>query len=90
MYASEAIVVGTQARELAKAVLAPSGSRLVAPAAWINRMVTVGMLPPHVREQYAMSWTPRQESTLGRIVSALRISRRWLPDAIALWPDARR
>jgi uncharacterized protein (DUF2236 family) len=90
MYASEAIVVGTQARELAKAVLAPSSSRLVAPAAWINRMVTVGTLPPHVREQYAMSWTPRQESTLGRIVSALRISRRWLPDAIALWPDARR
>jgi uncharacterized protein (DUF2236 family) len=90
MYASEAIVVGTQAHELAKAVLAPSGSWLVAPAAWVNRMMTVGMLPPHVREQYAMSWTPRQERTLARLASALRVSRRWLPDAIALWPDARR
>jgi uncharacterized protein (DUF2236 family) len=90
MYASEAIVVGSQARELAKAVLAPSGSWLVAPAGWVNRMMTVGMLPPHVREQYAMSWTPRQERTLGHLVSTLRLSRRWLPDAIALWPDARR
>ena len=45
MYASNAITVGTQGRELARAVLSPSGGWLVAPATWINRMITIGLLP---------------------------------------------
>jgi uncharacterized protein (DUF2236 family) len=89
MYATEAIVVGRQGRELAEAVLSPSGGWLVAPATWVNRMITVGMLPPQVREQYAMTWTTRHERTLTRLVSTLRLTRRVLPDAIALWPAAR-
>lgn len=89
-YASGTIAVGAQGRELAKAVLSPTGAWMVAPAAWINRTITVGMLPPQVREQYGMSWTPRQERALARVVSALRLARRVLPDAIALWPAARR
>jgi len=48
------------------------------------------MLPPRVREQYAMPWTPRQERTLARVTATLRLTRRTLPDAIALWPAARR
>ncbi len=90
MYASGAIAVGTQGRELAQAVLSPSGAWLVAPATWINRMMTIGMLPPQVREQYAMPWTLRQERRLARLVSTLRLTRRLLPDAIALWPAARK
>lgn len=90
MYASGTIAVGTQGRELAEAVLSPSGAWMVAPAAWINRMITIGMLPPQLREQYGMSWTPRQERRLARVVSVLRLTRRVLPDAIALWPAARR
>jgi uncharacterized protein (DUF2236 family) len=90
VYGSEAIAVGGQARELAKAVLSPAGGWLVAPATWINRTITIGLLPPHVREQYAMPWTPRQERMLARLVSALRLTRRWLPEAVALWPAARR
>jgi uncharacterized protein (DUF2236 family) len=90
MYTSEAIVVGTQGRELAQAVLSPSGGWLVAPATWVNRMITVGMLPPQVREQYALTWTPRHERTLTRLASTLRLTRRVLPDAIGLWPAARR
>ena len=90
MYASGAIAVGTQGRELATAVLSPSGGWLVAPATWINRMVTIGMLPPRVREQYSMAWTPGRERTLTRLISMLRMTRRLLPDAIALWPAARK
>lgn len=90
MYASDAIAVGTQGRELAGAVLSPSGGWLVAPATWINRMVTVGLLPPQVREQYGMAWSPRQDRTVARLLSLLRNTRRLLPGAIALWPDARR
>ena len=90
MYASNAIAVGRQGRELAGAVLSPSGGWLVAPATWINRMVTVGLLPPQVREQYGMTWSPRQDRTVARLLSLLRHTRRLLPGAIALWPDARK
>jgi uncharacterized protein (DUF2236 family) len=90
MYASGSIAVGTQGRELATAVLSPSGGWLVAPATWINRMVTIGMLPPRVREQYSTPWTSGRERALARLISTLRMTRRLLPDAIALWPAARK
>jgi uncharacterized protein (DUF2236 family) len=90
MYSSNAIAVGTQGRELARAVLSPSGGWLVAPATWVNRTITVGLLPSQVREQYGMMWAPRQDRTVARLLSVLRATRRVLPDAIALWPDARR
>jgi uncharacterized protein (DUF2236 family) len=90
MYSSNAIVVGRQGRALAQAVLSPSGGWLVAPATWINRMTTIGLLPATVREQYEMTWTPRHDRTLARLVSLLRLTRRVLPDVVALWPDARK
>jgi uncharacterized protein (DUF2236 family) len=90
MYSSNAITVGTQGRELARAVLSPSGGWLVAPATWINRMITIGLLPSAVREQYALPWTARHERTVARLVATLRLTRQVLPDAMALWPDARR
>ena len=80
----------TRADELARAVLSPSGGWLVAPATWINRTITVGLLPSQVRERYGMTWTPRQDRIVARLLSVLRVTRRLLPDAIALWPDARR
>ena len=90
MYASNAIAVGTQGRELARAVLSPSGGWLVAPATWINRMITVGLLPAQLREQYSMTWSARHERAVTRLVALLRLTRRVMPDVIALWPDARK
>jgi uncharacterized protein (DUF2236 family) len=90
MYASNAIAVGTQGRELARAVLSPSGGWLVAPATWINRMITVGLLPAQLREQYSMTWSARHECAVKRLVAVLRLTRRVMPDVIALWPDARK
>ena len=90
MYASNTIAVGAQGRELAEAVLSPSGGWLVAPATWINRMITVSLLPSQVREKYGMRWTPRQDRIVARLVAFLRTTRRVLPDAIALWPESRR
>ena len=90
MYSSDAIVVGSQGRALAHAVLSPSGGWLVAPATWINRVTTIGLLPATVREQYGMTWTPRHDRTLARLMSLLRLTRRVLPDVVALWPGARK
>ena len=48
-----------------------------------------GRTPAQVREQYGMTWSPRQDRTVARLLLLLRNTRRLLPGAIALWPDAR-
>jgi uncharacterized protein (DUF2236 family) len=88
MYASGSIAVSAQARELASAVLAPPFAPLVAPAAWMNRLVTVGLLPRHIRTEYGFNWSGSQQRMLPRLTTALRALRRVTPSALALWPDA--
>jgi uncharacterized protein (DUF2236 family) len=89
MHASGVLVVSNQARELAGAVLAPPLARLVWPAAYLNRLVTIGALPPSIREQYGYGWTAADERRMGRALRVLRAVRRATPDVVALWPDAR-
>jgi len=88
--ASGAIAVGRDARRLCRSVLHPSVGWLLGPTAWINRTVTVGLLPADLREQYHLEWTARHQRAFNVIVPMLRTSRRALPDVIALWPEARR
>ena len=89
MYASNTLRVGPQARELASAVLAPPLTRLMPPLASLNRVVTAGLLPPAIREQYGLSWTESDARRFERSVGRLRKLRHALPDAVALWPEAR-
>ncbi len=88
-YASGTIVVGPQARQLAEAVLAPRLSQLAPPAAWLNRVVTLGLLPAHVRDDYGYEWTPGRQRTFDRIAPAVRALRHRTPERLALWPEAR-
>jgi uncharacterized protein (DUF2236 family) len=88
-YASGVITVGPQARELSRSIVAPAIGRLLPPAAWLNRLVTVGLLPPHVRHQYGFTWNERRQRTLERVIPAIGALRRTLPDRVALWPEAR-
>jgi uncharacterized protein (DUF2236 family) len=90
MYASGAIAVGTQARELASAVLAPSFARLIAPAAWANRLITIGLLPHEIREQYGFAWDPSRERQLSLVGRAVKGVRHATPGFVARWPEARR
>ena len=89
-YASGTIAVGADARTIARAVLAPPFAGLVAPAAYVNRLVTIGLLPHAMRRQYGFEWTEANERALGRWSGVLRGLRRSLPDALALWPEERR
>ena len=89
-YASGAISVGPQARELARAVLWPGLGRVVPPAGWLNRLVTIGLLPPHVREQYGFAWTPGHQRRLDAATPLIRGVHRYLPDRVRLWGAARR
>jgi len=89
MYASGSIAVGAQARQLASAVLAPPFAPFVAPAAWMNRLVTIGLLPGRIRTEYGFGWTAGQQRSLGRATTAVRVARRVTPAALARWPEAR-
>jgi uncharacterized protein (DUF2236 family) len=90
MIASDAIVVSRQARRLAHAVLAPPlRSGIPAPVAWMNRVVTLALLPPRVRDQFEFAnghAAGRPASTVLRMMAACR---RVTPDRLALWPEAR-
>jgi uncharacterized protein (DUF2236 family) len=89
MYASGQITVSRQARELGAALLTPPLAWTVAPATRVNRLFTVGLLPPFIREQYGFPWTAADERALERWTRLLRRTRPWLPRAIALWREAR-
>jgi uncharacterized protein (DUF2236 family) len=84
-----AIVVGPQARELADAVLAPSIAVLVWPATRVNRLISVGLLPAAIRDQYGFAWSARDERRLEWMLRLLRKMRRAMPERLALWPEAR-
>jgi uncharacterized protein (DUF2236 family) len=90
MYRSGTIAVGAQARELAALVVSPPFGRLVAPAAWTNRLITIGVLPDIVRRQFGFQWSERGLRQLRRVATLVRLARRLTPDAAALWPEARR
>ena len=88
-HASGSITVGPHARELAAAVVSPTLGRIVPPAGWLNRLLTIGLLPPAVRDQYGFEWNARRQRTLERTIPLVRAVRKRLPDAVALWADAR-
>lgn len=85
-YASGAIAVSAQARDLAHAVVSPPA---IAPLAASTRVLTIGLLPPHIRSAYGFDWSARDEQRLDRTCKRLRAIRRILPQPIALWPEAR-
>jgi uncharacterized protein (DUF2236 family) len=89
MYGSDVLTVGSQARELSRAVLAPRFSRMFPPVASWNRVVAVGLLPVTIRQQYGLAWSAKDQRRFDRIVSRLRRVRQTLPDIVALWPEAR-
>lgn len=86
---SGVIVVGPPARELAHALMRPRGRALVAPVAWVNDVLTVGLLPEGIRQQYRFSWSARQAGVLPVVVRGIRAMRRATPDWLAVWKDAR-
>ena len=88
-YTSGVIVVGPDARLLGQAVVRPRGTALAGPATWMNEVLTTGLLPAHIREQYGWRWNPHRERSFAAIVKTLKLARRWLPKRVAHWRDAR-
>ena len=83
------IAVGRTARELGREVVAPPFWRLLWPAGRINRLATIGLLPPGIREAYGLPWTGDDQRALDGWARRIRRWRRHAPDALALWPGSR-
>jgi uncharacterized protein (DUF2236 family) len=94
---SGVLAAGDDARAIAEAVLTPSLPRgwnwMLGPVARLQRRIAIPSLPAAVRSAYGWSTTDEaaelDRRARARSVAHLRRLRRVLPDAIALWPDAR-
>lgn len=89
MLASGEIVVGETARMLARELLAPTFPGIVRPVLWLNRLTTIGLLPPTIRAAYGFRWTARDERLLRSIGALSRGLLPRLPAALRRWPAAR-
>jgi uncharacterized protein (DUF2236 family) len=89
MLASGSLVVTDTARALARAVLYPPRWYAAWPAFRPVQLLTIGTLPPAVREAYGFVWRSRDERALRRWTTALRVTLRALPAVARHWPAAR-
>lgn len=89
MLAGGDIAVGRAARALARDIVQPPAPAPVRPAIAVGRFVTVGLLPPPVRDMYGFRWSPRRESALECLCAAIRGGVRLAPPALRFWPQAR-
>lgn len=90
MLAGGTIVVTDTSRALARAVLYPPNWRVAWPAFRAMQLLTIGSLPPLIREAYGFEWRGRDARALARWTALLRMARRLLPPLAREWPMARR
>lgn len=90
MLASGNLVVTDTSRALARALLYPPRWYLFWPAFRATHLLTIGSLPPSIREAYGFKWRPRDERALARWTTVIRTLVRLLPPIARQWPRARR
>jgi uncharacterized protein (DUF2236 family) len=90
MLAGGRLVVTDTSRALAHALLYPPQWYLAWPAFRAMQLLTIGSLPPSIRQAYGFEWRGRDERAFARWTTLLRTSRRLLPPLAREWPMARR
>jgi uncharacterized protein (DUF2236 family) len=90
VYDSGALAVSDASRELGHAVLSPRAAGLPVPLTGVQYLLTVGLLPAHVREAYGFTWNLVQQQRFERAIRVLRATRRVTPRFVAQWRVARR
>jgi len=90
MLAHEAIVVTDTSRKLARSVLYPGRWQVAWPAFRAIQLLTIGSLPPSIRDAYGFEWRARDMRAFARCTALLRTSLRLLPALAREWPMARR
>jgi uncharacterized protein (DUF2236 family) len=87
--ASDEIAIGSVARELAGTILAPKLRFVPRPVFAPLSLMTVGLLPPKVREGYGFRWSGAREAAFRTGARAIGRTARTLPSRIRLFPQAR-
>lgn len=84
-------------REVMRAVLWSRRLRWLAPALWVNRFVTTGLLPERIREQYGLPWSDRKDRLLWSLLRLYAFGYRLVPRRLrqagiplTLWSARRR
>ena len=90
MLAGDTLAVTDTSRALARAVLYPPRWYVAWPAFRAMQLLTVGSLPPSIREAYGFEWRARDVRAFRRWTALLRTSVRVLPLLARQWPLARR
>jgi uncharacterized protein (DUF2236 family) len=90
MLGSGTLVVSDRTRTLARTLLFPRKWRIAWPVFRVMQLVTIGTLPPSIRDAYGFAWRPRDERALARWTAIIRTLLRLLPAAVREWPAARR
>jgi uncharacterized protein (DUF2236 family) len=90
MLDSGGIAVSDRSRMLGRAILFPPGWRFLWPVFRPLQLITIGLLPGRIREEYGFAWTPHDARALARWTVALRLLHRVLPRVVREWPASRR
>ena len=85
MLGGPAIEVTPTAREVARQLLYPPLTDPTRPAAWLVRLVTLGLLPARIREEYGFAWSPGRDRALGLLAAALRRTLPLAPGFVRYW-----
>jgi uncharacterized protein (DUF2236 family) len=89
MLASDEIEVTPIARILARELLASELVRAAGPLVSLNRLATIGLLPPPIRAAYGFPWDRRHQTMLRLAAGGVRQLLPLLPKAMRYWPAAR-
>jgi uncharacterized protein (DUF2236 family) len=81
--------VGDTARMLMRHILYPPLHVAYWPAARMNRLATIGLLPPQLRAEYGFAWHPGDDRALRRWAWSIQHIHGVTTDRLRYWKDAR-
>ena len=81
--------VREDARRLAPAILRPPLPALLRPVGALQELITVGVLPPRLRDAYGLTWSPARERAMSASAAAARTVVPLLPAVLRRWPHVR-
>ena len=87
VYESGVLAITQEARDIMAAVLTPRIMGMPFPGGSIHRLITIGLLPDHLREAYGFCWHARRGKRLDRVLTLLKRARRLTPDVLARWSE---
>ncbi len=90
MLESGELVVTDTSRKLARAVLYPPRWRMMWPAFRAMQLLTIGTLPPSLRDAYGFEWTDHEARSFARWMKSIRAVLGVVPPLARQWPMSRR